>query len=92
MADNSSALGSGSSAGGLPMLAVQCGPGAVLQLSFEELQALAGATRVADVADAPAEAVGLSTLTGAAAQGSGAASLTGPVSFRCSHALAHHPA
>ena len=62
------------------LLAVQCGPGAVLQLSFEELLAVSGGAAVADVADAPAESAGLSTLTGAATPDSTNPSPQGPVS------------
>lgn len=58
-----------------PLLAVQCGPNSVLRLTFDELLQLSGAgllpPRVADVADAAAEAAAVSTVTGAAAGGSG---------------------
>jgi hypothetical protein len=54
------------------LLAVQCGPGVVLQLSFQELQQLCGQqSDLADVADAPAEAAGVSTRTGVAAAAAG---------------------
>jgi len=58
-----------------PLLAVQCGPNSVLRVTFDELLQLSGTgllpPRVADVADAPAEAPAVSTVTGAAAGGSG---------------------
>jgi hypothetical protein len=63
------------------LLAVQCGPGAVLQLSFEELLALSAGADVADIADAPAEAAGLSTLTGAATPDGSNPLTQGSVSF-----------
>jgi hypothetical protein len=63
---------SSSSTGATSLLAVQCGPGAVLQLSFQELRQLCGQqSDVADVADAPAEAAGVSTMTGVAAAAAG---------------------
>lgn len=59
---------SSSSLEGAALLAVQCGPSAVLRLSFSQLLQLSGGAAVADVADAPAEAAAaVSTLTGAAA-------------------------
>lgn len=59
---------SSSSLEGAALLAVQCGPSAVLRLSFSQLLQLSGSAAVADVADAPAEAAAaVSTLTGAAA-------------------------
>jgi hypothetical protein len=69
-----------SSTGGPALLAVQCGAGAVLRLSFGQLLQLSGGADIADVADAPAEAAAaVSTLTGAARASSGPSPQT-PVS------------
>lgn len=62
---NSADSSSASDTGGPALLAVQCGAGAVLRLSFAQLLQLSGGADVADVADAPAEAAAaVSTLTG----------------------------
>lgn len=66
--------------GGGSLLAVQCGPSAVLHLSFEQLLQLSGGAEVADVADASATSAAVSTLTGAGGAAAAAAPGVGPSS------------
>lgn len=61
---------SGSSNSG--KLVLQCGPHAVVQLTFGELVALSGAAVVSDVADAPGGTIAISTYTSSPAAAAGA--------------------
>jgi hypothetical protein len=65
------------------LLVVQCGPSAVVRLSFSQLLQLSGGAAVADVADAPAEAAAaVSTFTGTAAAGAATNNLQAPVRIK----------
>lgn len=78
-ANNMSDLDRSSSQENAALLVVQCGPSAVVRLSFSQLLQLSGGAAVADVADAPAEAAAaVSTLTGTAAAGAATNNLQAP--------------